>query len=191
MTDENGNTVTEYEAGESVKTSGATVFTFGDSAQLIHHLHMMGQMDEALVLLESAVQFESSVLIEQEGKMTVVVEDTTIADLSDAIASANSEASHSETGSEDEAVDDSIPPVDSDPLIAYDGDMFEFDEDVENDPQNEDNTTALTAQAVDANTPTDSDAGIGDDAIVTVETDSEALPENTNSEIKLIHDDGA
>jgi hypothetical protein len=52
IVDAQGNLVTEYEAGAPSK--GVVSFAFGDQSQLIHHLQMMGMMDNALAVIEMA-----------------------------------------------------------------------------------------------------------------------------------------
>lgn len=236
--DENGNTVTEYENGAPSTNSGAVSFAFGDQSQLIHHLHMMGFMDNGLAVLEMAVQEGDNVVFKQNGVTVVAVENTTLAALAEAMAahvaaSTASEASDADDpvalvsdseGSEDidpvtspatdlpsreivvgettaqgtddlaleaSSSDETATPADSDPLIAYDGDMFEFDEEAEDEAPSGDITAPLTAQAVAASAQ-DAPQTFGEEPAVDVlGTVVEAIPLEQDQAAGAVNEEAA
>ena len=237
VVDENGNTVTKYEAGAPSENGGVVSFAFGDQSQLIHHLSMMGFMDDGLALMEFAEQEGDHVVFKQDGVTVVSVENTTIVALSEAMAEHIAAAEASESAGDTETSDpdadaaatdqdadpeadvpdeelvngeepapdagasdasnpeptsteETAPSADSDPLIAYDGDMFEFDEEAEGDAPDGDNTAALTAQAVaesEQDAPSDSEETIADASDAAVEP----APMESDQPADMINKDAA
>lgn len=236
--DESGNIVTEYETGTPSTNSGVVSFAFGDQSQLIHHLHMMGFMDNGLAVLEMAEQEGDNVVFRQNGVTVVAVENTTLAALAEAMAahvaaSTASEASDADDpvalvsdseGSEDidpvtspatdlpsreivvgettaqgtddlaleaSSSDETATPADSDPLIAYDGDMFEFDEEAEDEAPSGDITAPLTAQAVAASAQ-DAPQTFGEEPAVDVlGTVVEAIPLEQDQAAGAVNEEAA
>jgi hypothetical protein len=167
--DETGQTVIEYETAAGPSHDGAVSFTFGDYSQVVSHLQTMGFKDDAVAALEFAEQDGDNVVIKNDGVTVVTIEDSTIDVLREALSQELS---------------------DPDQMFAYDGDMFEFDEEADGDAPDGDNTAALTAQAVaesEQNTPSDSEETLADASDAAVEP----TPTESDQPTETVNEDGA
>ena len=101
-------------------------------------------MDNAVAVMEFAEQEGDDVVFKQEDGFTLVtVENTTVSSLLEAMIS------HTDDALVSPAQSSSTSQPDSDGLIAYDGDMFEFDEEEgETNTPVDESTAALVAQEV-------------------------------------------
>ena len=127
-TDADGNTVIEYEGGEpGTGELAEKSFVFGDDGQLVHHIQALGMADTVLGSMEFAVQDGDNVSFVRDGTTLLTIQGVTVDDLVQSL------------------LDD--PGEDDAPLVAYDGDTFDF-EDTEDAPSTNATASALTAQAV-------------------------------------------
>jgi len=161
--DSSGQSSIEYEGGGPSEAPDVVSFTFSDQAGLVDHLQSMGFAEDALAALELAEQEGNHVVIKENGITRVTIEDTTVQDLIDALTNT------------------------SEQMIAYDGDMFEFDDEAEGDAPDGDNTAALAAQAVaesEQDAPSDTEKTLADatDAVVDPALEDAEQPTVTISE---------
>lgn len=153
-TDADGNIVTEYEGDEPGTGERApNSFVFGDESNLVHHIQAMGIADDALGAIEYAVQDGDNVSFVRDGVTLLTVEGITI-----------------------DGLVQSLMDEDDTPLVAYEGDTFDFDDAEDSSGTTDATASALTAQAVadgEASTVTEDDASnpeVTDDIIDTVDT---------------------